>query len=206
MIGKQTLVAVRRGKYSSESFMAVATGRLTLEEFLNIPEEEPPLEYTDGVVSPKVSPKGRHSALQTALIQWLNEGAYQRKTAWALTELRVTFAGASVVPDISVFRWDRIPVDASGEIADIFAEAPDIAIEIVSPDQSVTALVRRCIWYVENGVQVALLVDPADRSVLAFRPEGPAVAWHGPDRIDLHEVLPDFDLTVEQLFASLRHE
>jgi Uma2 family endonuclease len=185
--------------------MAVASKHLILEEFLTLPEEQPPLEFINGLVTQKVSPKGRHSVLQTAFVQRLNESARQGKPARALTELRVTFADASVVPDISVFRWERIPVDASGEIADTFLEAPDIAIEIASPDQSITALVRRCLWYVTHGVQVALLVDPADHSLLAFRPDQPAVAWHGADRIDLHEVLPDFDLSVDQLFASLRH-
>jgi Uma2 family endonuclease len=184
--------------------MAVASRRLTLEEFLKLPEEEPPLEFIDGVVTQKVSPKGRHSALQTALVQFLNGIAQQSKPAWALTELRATFAGASVVPDISVYRRQRIPVDASGRIADDFLEPPDIAVEIASPEQSVNALVRRCLWYVANGVEMALLLDPTDESVLAFRHGRPADAWHGSDRVDLHEVLPDFELTVEQLFASLR--
>jgi Uma2 family endonuclease len=185
--------------------MAVASKHLILEEFLKLPEEEPPLEFINGLVTQKVSPKGRHGVLQAELIKQLDRCGLPDKLAQAIPELRVTFGGASVVPDVAVFRWARIPVDASGEIADTFLEAPDIAIEIASPDQSVTALVRRCLWYITHGVQVALLVDPADHSVLAFRPDQPVVAWHGADRIDLHEVLPDFDLSVDQLFASLRH-
>jgi Uma2 family endonuclease len=65
--------------------------------------------------------------------------------------------------------------------------------------------VRRCLWYVANGVEVALLVDPADESVLAFRLNRQASAWRASDRIDLSEVLPDFEITVERLFASLCH-
>ena len=53
-------------------------------------------------------------------------------------------------------------------------------------------------------MSVALLVDPVDTSVLAFRPEGRVSAWRGTDRIDVREVLPDFELTVRELFASLR--
>lgn len=184
--------------------MAVADRRLALEEFLQLPEEESSLEFVDGVISQKVSLKGRHSALQSALLQILNASAGQPESAWALPELRTTFAGASVVPDVSVYRRERIPVAASGEVADDFLIPPDVAIEIVSPEQSVTALVRRCLWYVDHGVSVALLVDPADHSVLAFRSGQPMAAWHGSDRIDLPEVLPNFALTVEQLFASLR--
>lgn len=186
--------------------MAVTSTPLTLERFLQLPEEEPALEFADGAVSQKVSPKGKHSALQVALVRRLEEAGRSNKAARAFTELRTTFAGASRVPDIAVYRWDRIPVDASGQVANEFIEPPDIVIEIVSPEQSVNALVRRCLWYVANGVRVALLVDPTDESVLFFRPDRPAGAWHGSDRVDVSDVLPDFELAVDELFASLRQE
>lgn len=184
--------------------MAVAPTRLTLEQFIELPEEEPPLEFIDGVITQKVSPKGQHSALQAELIKRLDQSGLPRKLARAFPELRATFGGASRVPDIAVYRPDRIPRDASGRIANDFVEPPDITIEIVSPEQSVNALVRRCLWYPEHGVQVALLVDPVDESVLAFRADGRVNAWYDTDQIDLSEVLPDFELTVEGLFASLR--
>ena len=185
--------------------MTVASTRLTLEEFLKLPEEEPALEFTDGAVTQKMSPKGRHAALQAELVKQLDRCGLPGKVARVFPELRATFGGASCVPDVAVYRWQRIPVDANGRVADDFLEPPDIAIEIASPEQSVNALVRRCLWYVANGVQIALLVDPADESVLAFRPVRQASAWRASDRIDLREVLLDFELTVEQLFASLRH-
>jgi Uma2 family endonuclease len=184
--------------------MAVAPTRLTLAEFLKLREEKPPLEFADGVITQKVSPKGRHSALQRELIKRLDHAAEIHRTAQVFPELRSHFAGASRVPDISVYRRDRIPLDANGLIADDFTEPPDVAIEIVSPEQSVNALVRRCVWYVAHGVQVALLVDPADESVLAFRGDEQPVAWRAEDRVDLREILPELALTVEELFASLR--
>lgn len=186
--------------------MAVISKPLTLEEFLRLPEEEPSLEFLDGVVTQKVSPKGKHSALQTDFAEHLNRIGRKGKVARAFNELRITFAGASRVPDIAVYRWARIPLDARGQVANEFTEPPDIAIEIVSPEQSLTSLVRRCLWYVANGVQVALLIDPDDESVLAFRPDRPVGAWTGADCIDLSEVLTDFELTVDELFASLRQD
>lgn len=184
--------------------MAITSTPLTLDQFLALPEEKPSLEFIDGVVAQKVSPKTRHSALQAALIKQLDQAGLPGKVARAFPELRTTYAGASRVPDLVVYRWDRIPRDASGELADDVLEPPDIAIEIASPGQSVNALVRRCLWYVANGVSIALLVDPVDTSVLAFRSEGRVSAWRGTDRIDVSEVLPDFELTVQELFASLR--
>lgn len=186
--------------------MAVVSTRLTLEEFHERSEEEPPLEFADGIVTSKMSPKGRHGILQAELIKQIDRYGVPGKVARAIPELRVTFGGASYVPDIAVYRWQRIPVDAAGRVVDDFLEPPDIAMEIVSPTQSVNAMVRRSLWYVANGVQVALLVDPADESVLAFRLGRSAIPWRASDRIDVSEVLPSFDLTVEQLFASLLQE
>jgi len=48
-----------------------------------------------------------------------------------------------------------------------------------------------------------LLVDPDDRSVVAFLADGAVHDWHGADRMDLSKVVPGFDLTVEQLFKAL---
>lgn len=184
--------------------MVTVAKPLTLEQFLALPEEEPALEFADGVVTQKVSPKGYHSALQAELVERFNQSARPNKTARAFPELRASFGGVSCVPDIAVYRWERIPREAGGRIAQDFVDPPDITVEIVSPEQSVSGLVRRCLWLVAHGVQVGILVDPVDESVLAFRPEGQVSAWHGGDRIDLSEVLPDFKLTVEQLFEALQ--
>ncbi|MEX1157606.1 MAG: Uma2 family endonuclease [Thermomicrobiales bacterium] len=177
---------------------------MTLEDFLALPEEKPALEFEDGVVSQKVSPMGKHSRLQFNFADRVNREAEPSKLAMAFPELRASHGGNSYVPDVSVYRWDRIPIDDTGEIANRFLLAPDVAVEIVSPGQSVTALVRRCLRHVENGAGIALLIDPADESVLSFRPGQMPAVLREDDTIDLGDVLPDFNLTVQDLFDSLR--
>lgn len=176
----------------------------TLAEFLALPEQEPAIEYIDGTVVSKVPPKGKHSALQAALSQRLNGFAVPRTIAQAFPELRTTFGGRSTVPDLAVYRWNRVPVDEAGETANDFLEPPDIAIEIASPEQSVNGLVRRCLWYTSSGVAIALLVDPADHSILLFRANELPRVLRGDDRVDLDSVLPGFELKAGQLFAELR--
>jgi Uma2 family endonuclease len=188
---------------AQESNVALAHERLTLEEFLKLPEEKPALEYFDGVIEQKMSPKTRHSALQGELVERINTAARPTQIARAFPELRATFGGESPVPDLSVYRWERIPRDEQGRLVDEVRIPPDITVEIVSPGQSTNQLVRRCRWYVSNGVHVALLLDPEDRSVLAFLSDGTMRAWTDQDRIDLSPVIPKFDLTVEQLYSTL---
>lgn len=179
-------------------------GALTLEAFLRLPEEEPALEYVEGRLTQKVSPRGRHSRLQYVLCELINRFGQPRRLALAFPELRTTFAGRSVVPDVAVYRWERIPVSDSGEVADTFAEPPNVAIEIRSPEQSLRSQTERCAWYVASGVRAALLLDPDDRSVRLFRPGEPMAILWAADRLDLGEVLPGFQVTVRDLFDPLR--
>jgi Uma2 family endonuclease len=184
--------------------MTVTEKAITLEEFLQLPEEEPALEFEDGRVTQKVSPKGRHSILQERVAGFVNRHAEPLKLAFAFPELRATYAGRSLVPDIAVYRWERIPRDESAEVADDFCEAPDIAIEIVSPQQSVAALIRRCVRFNEDGVAIALLIDPKARSVIDFRPGLPPRSLVGDDLLDLSPILPGFTLRVGELFDAMR--
>jgi Uma2 family endonuclease len=181
--------------------------RLSIDQFLALPELEdikPALEFEGGRVTQKVSPKARHSGLQVELTYLFDRASRRRKVARAFSELRVTFGGRSYVPDVSVLLWDRIPRDERGMLLDDVLVAPDIAVEIVSPGQSVNALVRRCLTYVSLDVRVALLVDPTDESVIVFRAGQSAQALRGTDEINLEDVLPGFAVTVARVFKALR--
>src|SRR5215210_1537121 len=103
--------------------VTVTGRRMTLEEFLRLPEEEPPLEYWDENVTRKVSPQGKHGRLETKFAERVNRFAEPLRLAMAITELRATFGGGSPVPDVAVYRWDRVPLDPDGAVADVFLEA-----------------------------------------------------------------------------------
>ena len=183
--------------------MAIAERTGTLEEFLELPERKPALEFEEGRIIQKVSPKGKHARLETKLSELINRIVEPPKLAIAFSELRITFGGRSYVPDVAVYRRERIPRDADGAVADDFFEPPDVAVEIVSPKPSVPALIRRCLWYLEHGVGAALLADPRDRSVLVVRPGGQVTALRGSDIIDLSEIVPRFQFKVDDFYAAL---
>jgi Uma2 family endonuclease len=109
--------------YLSEK-MSTATQPLTLEEFLKLPESKPASEFINGEIVQKPMPQGEHSRLQFKLCAAVNEVAEPQKIAIAFPELRCTFGGDSVVPDVVVFRWERIPVRPSGRIANRFEVHP----------------------------------------------------------------------------------
>ena len=183
--------------------MAISERVATLEEFLKLSEAEPALEFWDGSVTQKVSPKAYHGRLQGKLVEWLNQAAEPLGLGMAYSETRFTTGGVSFVPDVSFYTRERTRTLPNRRIEPDFTQAPDIAIEIVSPGQSVTELVRKCLSYLAHGVRIALLVDADDESVLLFRPGQPPLALRGTDRLDLGEILPGFEVTVAELFATL---
>ena len=182
------------------------TRRMTAEEFLRLPEEKPYLELIDGEVRQKVSPQEQHGSLQVDLAAAINGYARPRKLGWAFAELRGRFGEDVMLPDVSVYRWDRIPRDARGRVANLYAGPPDVAVEIVSPDQSVREMVDKCRRYLAHGVEIALTVDPDAESVVRVHPDGATTTLRDDDRIDLGPVLPGFELTVRHLFDMLRVE
>jgi Uma2 family endonuclease len=116
--------------------------RITLEEFLKRSETKPANEYIDGQIIQKPMPQGEHSTLQGELIIGINAIMKPKRIARAFPELRCTFGKRSIVPDVAVFNWERIPRDENGEIANVFQAAPDWIIETLSPDQSQTKVIK----------------------------------------------------------------
>jgi Uma2 family endonuclease len=185
--------------------MAVPERRMTLEEFLELPEETPALEFEDGVATQKVPPQGQHAGLQGDILELINRVVRPAKLARAFPELRSTYGGRSRVPDIAVYRWDRVPVAPDGRIANDFREPPDMAIEIVSPGQGVNQLVARCASFVEQGARAALVVDPDHESVIEVRPGAIPIERHRGATIDLDDILPGLTLSVSEIFDGLIH-
>nr|WP_310484452.1 Uma2 family endonuclease [Chamaesiphon sp. VAR_48_metabat_403] len=65
--------------------------------------------------------------------------------------------------------WERISRDADGKVANVFEIAPDWTIEILSPDQSQTKVVRNILYCISNGTQMGWLIDPAEELVFVYR-------------------------------------
>ncbi|MCL1471191.1 Uma2 family endonuclease [Argonema antarcticum] len=177
---------------------------LTLEEFLTLPETEPASEYIDGHIIQKAMPQGEHSAIQTELAPAINSVVKPKQTARAFSELRCTFGGRSIVPDISVFLWDRIPRKENGGVDNVFSIAPDWTIEILSPDQSQTKVIKNILQCLKYGTQMGWLIDPGEQSVFVYLPDR-SIAFYDEagTLLPVPEFAKDFSLRVEGLFNWL---
>jgi Uma2 family endonuclease len=173
--------------------MTATTKTLTIEEFLSLQETKPASEFIDGKIFQKPMPQGEHSRLQSKLVTTINEVTESSRIAYAFPELRCVFGGRAIVRDISVFRWERIPLTSSGKIANRFETYPDWAIEILSPDQSQTEVLGKLLFCSSAGTELGWLIDPFDEAILVIAPVRQVDIFEG-DRI--LPLLPNINLTL----------
>lgn len=177
--------------------------KLTLEEFLKLPETKPGSEYIDGKIFQKPMPTTRHSRLQSKLVSTVNEAAEDKQVACAFPELRCTFGGRSIIPDIAVPQWEHIKFDENGERIDDVLIAPDWVIEILSPDQSSNRVTGNILHCLTCGCRLGWIVDPDDRSILVFQPNQQPRLFQNQDVLAVLAEI-ELNLTVEQVFKWLK--
>jgi Uma2 family endonuclease len=177
---------------------------LNLDEFLKLPETKPASEFIDGQIIQKPVPQGKHSTVRSDLTSAINIILKPQHIARAYSELRCTFGGRSLVPDIAVFTWERIPRDRDGKVANTFSISPDWTIEILSPRQSQTKVVRNILHCIKHGTQMGWLLDPAEKLVFVYFADRRIVLFEVErDRLPMPDFAESFSLTVGELFSWL---
>lgn len=180
-------------------------GLITLEEFLRLPhiDDHPHQEFIDGRIEAKVSPQKKHSRLAKAFVRVLDDFAGPRGLGEAFVEIRCTFGGRSIIPDVTFLRAQHIAADANGEIADNTACPPDIHIEIISPDQTKRDAHRNLLHSVAHRCSLGILVHPYRRTIDVYRPGEATERLPRDGVIDGDPVLPGFRLSAAEVFGWL---
>jgi len=103
------------------------------------------------------------------------------------------------VPDVAFVRTDRVP---PGRVPGFFEGAPDLAVEVVSPNDRASDVLARVRDWLETGSQVVWVVDPGTRSVQVYWIPNRAEILTIDDDLRGAEVVPGFKLPLVDLFAK----
>lgn len=166
--------------------------------------EEPEIEILRGKEYPKVSPKRTHAIVQRAMLFLLrdcgagNRGEYL--TEWRFRVGAVDNTPDSLLPDVAFFSNERLAAITRAESEEP-AGAPDIAIEIRSPGQSLVYIEDKLTRYLETGATLALDIDPVKRTVRACDASGQCMFGAG-DTFE-HAAFPWLRFPVRALFDDL---
>jgi Uma2 family endonuclease len=136
------------------------SGRLiSVEEYLST-SYEPDCEYDNGMVVERNLGEFEHSYLQTILATIFTNNM-DRWGVYGLTEQRVQINPRRfLVPDVCVLRV----VDPAD---DIISHPPLIAIEIMSPEDTIRHAAKKAVEYIEFGIEQVWIIAPKAR--VAYR-------------------------------------
>jgi Uma2 family endonuclease len=179
--------------------------QITLEEFLVLPDTKPASEYIDGVIIQKSMPQGQHSVIQKKLLFTIDPNLSDAGIAQVFPELRCVFGGRAVVPDVVVFEEANISYDDDGDIVNAVNIAPDWTIEILSPEQSTTRVLKNINHCLAHGTQMGWLIDPNDRSIFVCMPDRTFQIIDEPTTVlPVPVFAATIELTVEQIFSWIK--
>jgi Uma2 family endonuclease len=162
-------------------------------------DEKPYKEVYDGQVHPKVSPQRKHSLVQGAIVALILDWGRERGDTG--TEWRVYLdENTSLVPDVSFISDERLAGLSEAQLEKP-PFAPELTVEIRSPENREREIRRKTELYLQHGALVVLDVDPMTRLVCATTRDGETILKAG-DAFT-HLAFPDLSLPVDAIFAPL---
>jgi len=116
-------------------------------------------------------------------------------------------SGLVRLPDFAFAAWNRFPNgELPGEDDPIPNIVPDLAVEVLSRNNTRREMARKREEYFQAGVRLVWEIDPRARTVRAYSALDQFADLTAADTISGDPVLPGFTLPLAQLFAELdRH-
>jgi Uma2 family endonuclease len=171
---------------------------ITDQELLRLPKDGQKYEVVDGELC--VSPAGwRHERVVARLLTRLGTFVEQHRlgTVVGSNALFVLPSGNRRGPDVSFVRTGRLPPDDA-----VFpALVPDLAVEVVSPDDSAREVLDKVGEYLQAGVRLIWVIDPIARQAAAHRSLTDVDVLREDGVLDGADVLPGFRCPLVDVLA-----
>lgn len=192
--------------------MSTATRITTAEELFRMPNDGAGYELVRGELKRKgdphnMSPTGfKHGTIVARLTVALG----QHIEAHDLGEVTGAETGFKLAsdpdtvraPDVGFVRRERIP---AGEFTEKFwPGAPDLAVEVMSPNNTLSEVDEKVEDYTAAGVRLIWVVNPKKRTVTVYHLNSEPIALSEGDTLDGLDVVTGFQYNVARLFATKR--
>ena len=102
-------------------------------------------------------------------------------------------------PDVAFISKERL--EKAGGIPEKFADfPPDLAVEVLSPEDTVSAIQKKVEEYLAAGVPLIWVVDPANQKVTVYRSLQDVKILSTEQELEGGEVIPGFRAKIAQIF------
>lgn len=108
----------------------------------------------------------------------------------------------TLAPDVAFIRAEHLPPHVTFDVKRAIPFAPDLAVEVASPNQHRPTMRKKAHYYLAAGTQLVWIVWPGRREVDVWRSRDmrPAMILTPDDALDGERALPGFAYPVADLF------
>jgi Uma2 family endonuclease len=176
---------------------------MTADELLRMPDDGFRYELVKGELK-RMSPTGdEHGgvtmSLASPLYQHVKLNNLGRVYA-AETDFKLESDPDTVrAPDIAFVSRERI--QATGRIQGYRGGAPDLAVEVLSPDNTKREMAEKVKDYFAAGARLVWIVNPKLKTVTVYRSLSDIVMLTEKETLDGGEVVPGFRIPVAEIFV-----
>jgi Uma2 family endonuclease len=103
-------------------------------------------------------------------------------------------------PDVAFVRAEKLA--EVGRPRGYWPGAPDLAVEVVSPNDLYTEVDEKVAEWLQYGARMVLVVNPRRRTVAVHRPGQPVRVLAEDETLDGEDVVPGWSLGVRDLFGQ----
>jgi Uma2 family endonuclease len=103
-------------------------------------------------------------------------------------------------PDAAFISQKRL--DEIGPVLGYWPSAPDLAVEVISPNDLYTEVSEKVAAWLKAGSSMVVVVNPRTQQVLVHAPDSDVKVLEVDDMLDGGEVVPGWQLAVGELFSS----
>jgi Uma2 family endonuclease len=101
-------------------------------------------------------------------------------------------------PDVSFLRRER--VEETGDVVGYSPGAPDLAVEVLSPDDRFAEVEEKVLEWLDAGTRVVVVVNPETRTATVYRSRSQITVLAEEDVLDGGDVVPGWTLPVREIF------
>jgi Uma2 family endonuclease len=177
---------------------------LTDQEFMSLPENGNLYEYVDGELIVVTNSGVEHGYLALTLGYFLTGFVRTHKlgiTCDSSTAFKMKTDNKRS-PDLAFIARERLQ-GLKRLPKGFFDGAPDLAVEIISPNNTFEEIHNKLVEYFENETRLVWVILPDEECVLVYHKPKPSKLLQLEDSLDGEDVIPDFSLPLLEIFQEL---
>ena len=183
--------------------MDVVRQHVTVDELLHMPNDGFRYELVRGELR-RMNPAGNvHGRVAMSFAWRLARHVEENRlgTVYAAeTGFRLSSDPDTVrAPDVAFV--SRARVEAIGEIEGFWPEAPDLAVEVISPGDAYTVVEEKVFDWLDAGTKMVVVINPRQRSATVYKSPTDIAVLAEADVLNGGNVVSGFELVVREIFA-----